>query len=252
MTEIRTDQTTTDRPTWTVAKPTTDWSALVESCSLFVLPSSVAEWYVIDDDGLLYANGVNENAFRALWQHLTSLEKSLPRAMGNAMNYAELTFGDDLLDELMIASGRRESTLRQYKRVYNPRTGIAPERQRPDIKYSYDREVCPLPPDQQETMLDRIEAGEFENSSQVHAERKRIQREPPAETFKPELPVVCPICGGHHGFKRETLEWSECSDCGAHGIELALRLQEVHAAIRALLGTGDVGLVRSYAANYHL
>ena len=240
-------------PAWTVAKSTDDWATLVETCTLFVLPDDVRQVYAVDDTGLLYANGdPDESAFRGLWEHLTAIEKSLPRALGNAMNYAELHFGDDLLDELMIMSGRRESTLRQYKRVYDPNTGVAPERQRPGIKYSYDREAAPLPPEQQVALLDRVEAGEFENSEQVHQERLRIQKEPPREQFEPELPVVCPICSGQHGWNRARLDWIECSDCHAKGFEPLDHLAKLRAAVVHLYQTGDRGPLDVYVADYHV
>ena len=244
-----------ESPTWTVAQPTTNWSKLVEACTLFVLPPSVSAWYAIDDAGLLYENGVDENAFRALWEHLTSLEKMLPRAMGNAMNYAELHFGDDLLDELLVMSGRREGTLRQYKRVYNPHTGVAPERQRPGVKFSYDREVAPLPPQQQDAMLDRIEAGDFENSDQVHVERLRIQKEQPRETFAPPAPIACPICGdGIHGWDPERAQWNSCRNptCGAHEDEILRHLAELQAAVTHLYATGERGPLDEYVKEYHL
>ena len=252
MTETKAPYVATQAPAWTVARPTTDWSALVEHCTLFSFPPSVAAWYAIDDAGLLYANGVDENAFRALWEHLTSLEKSLPRAMGNAMNYAELHFGDDLLDELLVTSGRRESTLRQYKRVYDPLTGVAPERQRPDVKYSYDREVAPLPPEQQVELLDRIEAREFENSDQVHAERLRIQREPPRESFEKTVKLSCPICGADHAWDIERLQWSECGNCHGKPLELRDRLYQVHAAVRAFFSTGEIDALQTYVDTYHV
>jgi len=252
--ETRAD-TITHPQTWTVTLPTADWTDLLKLCTKFIFQPTVAEHYAIDDSGFLYVNPEyepDEDAFRGLWEHLTALEKSLPRAMGNAMNYAERYFGDDLLDELMIASGRRESTLRQYKRVYNPHTGVAPERQRPGIKYSYDREAAPLPPEQQVALLDRVEAGEFENSDQVHAERLRIQKEEPRERFAPEPPIVCPICGGQHGWKRDRLEWAECEDCGAHAVELADHLARLRQAVKALLTDGDIGPVNEYASRYSL
>jgi hypothetical protein len=211
----------------------------------------VTEWYVIDDEGRFYDNGVDENAFRALWTHLCSLERTLPRAMGNAMNYAELTFGDDMIDELLVMSGRRESTLRQYKRVYNPHTGVAPERQRPGIKYSYDREVCSLPPDKQDALLDRVEAGEFQNSDQVHVERLRIQKEPPRETFQ-NTKLDCPICGEPDTWNPDRLQWVECSHCHGKALELRDHLDEAQIAILVLVTTGDLGLVRAYATKYNL
>ena len=251
--ETKTPYATTQAPTWTVAKSTDDWLALVNACTLFVLPDDVRQVYAVDDAGLLYANGEpNEDAFRGLWEHLTAIEKSLPRALGNAMNYAERYFGDDLLDELMIMSGRKESTLRQYKRVYDPHTGVAPDRQRKDILYSYDREAAPLLPEQQDELLDRIEAGEFENSDQVHAERLRIQKEPPKEKFAPELPVICPICNGVHGWNRERLDWIECSDCHAKGFEPLDHLARLRAAVIRLYQTGDRGLLDAYVADYHV
>ena len=238
-------------PAWTVAPNTENWPPKVKR-TLFAFEPAVAEWYIIDDDGHLYDNGVNENAFRSMWEHLCAMERSLPRALGNAMNYAELHFGDDLLDELMIMSGRRESTLRQYKRVYDPNTGVAPERQRPGIKYSYDREAAPLPPEQQSALLDRVEAGEFENSDQVHQERLRIQKEPPREQFEPELPVVCPICSGQQGWNRARLDWIECSDCHAKGFEPLDHLAKLRAAVVHLYRTGDRGPLDVYVADYHV
>jgi len=252
--ENRATYTTTQPQTWTVALPTADWTDLLKLCTKFIFQPTVAEHYAIDDSGFLYVNPEyepDENAFRGLWEHLTALERSLPRAMGNAMNYAGRYFGDDLLDELMIASGRRESTLRQYKRVYNPHTGIAPERQRPGIKYSYDREAAPLPPEQQVALLDRIEAGEFENSDQVHAERLRIQKEPPRETFT-ETRLACPICGEQHAWDTTRLQWAECSSCHGKALELRDHLSELQDAVRALLKDGDIGPVNEYASRYSL
>jgi len=239
-------------PKFTVAQETADWPKLLKACTLFVLPASVSEWYAIDDSGLLYANGVDENAFRAMWKHLVSLEKALPRAIGNALNYAERHFNEDLIDELMILSGRRESTLRQYKRVYNPHTGVAPERQRDGVPYSYDREAAPLPPDEQDKLLDRVVAGEFDSSEQVHAERLRIQKETPKETFAPELPVICPICGGQHGWNRARLDWVECADCHAKGFEPLDHLAKLRAAVVHLYKTGDRGPLDAYVADYHV
>jgi hypothetical protein len=250
MTETKTPY---DISTWTVAQSAADWTPPVNR-TLFVLPPDVTEWYIIDDAGHLHANGKNEPAFRTLWAHLCALEEVLPRAMGNAMNYAELTFGDDMIDELLVMSGRRESTLRQYKRVYNPHTGVAPERQRTGVKYSYDREVCPLPPDQQVALLDRIEAGEFDNSDQVHAERLRLQKERPRETFAPAAPIPCPFCQSAKGFNRERAQWSECGnpECGAHGDEAIDRLNLLLSAIRGLYETGERETLDHYVTQYHV
>ena len=289
--------------TWTVTSDTPNWPPPVDR-TLFVLPPTVTEWYVIDDDGKLHHNGKNEEAFRTLWDHLCKLEEVLPCAIGNVLNFAETEFqepcptcngGDSvcyecngfgytqddehapkeqcelcsgtgkcpdclgygtiegmLYVEMVEKSGRKIGTLRQYKRVFDPQTGVAPERQRSGIKYSYYREAAPLPPEQQVELLDRIEAREFENSDQVHQERLRIQKEPPREQFEPELPVVCPICSGQQGWNRARLDWIECSDCHAKGFEPLDHLAKLRAAVVHLYQTGDRGPLDVYVADYHV
>ena len=97
MTETQKPYVVNQALAWTVGYEADNWTELSSSCRLFSPPSYVRSKYIIDDDGLLYANGVpDELAFRGLWEYLTAIEKALPRAMGNAMNYAELHFGDDL------------------------------------------------------------------------------------------------------------------------------------------------------------
>jgi hypothetical protein len=155
--------------------------------------------------------------------------------------------------EMAEKAGRKIGTLRQYKRVYNPFTGVSPDRQRSGVKYSYDREVAPLPPAQQDVMLDRIQAGEFQNSDQVHAERKRIQHEPPREKFASIPDIPCPFCGGEHGgWKREEAHWSECKTCGSHGDEAIDHLLMLQTAVLHLYTCGDRGPLDEYVKTYHV
>ena len=153
--------------------------------------------------------------------------------------------------EMMEKSGRKIGTLRQYKNVFNPNTGVAPERQRPGVKYSYVREVAPLSPEQQIAMLDRIERKEFENSDQVHAARLLIQREHPKETFTPPAPIVCPFCHAA-GFNRERAQWFECGTCGAHGDEAIDRLNLLLDAVARFYQHGERDPLDAYVKEYHV
>ena len=165
------------------------------------------------------------------------------------------TIEGTLYVEMMEKSGRKIGTLRQYKNVFNPNTGVAPERQRPGVKYSYVREIAPLPPAQQVAMLDRVEAGEFENSDQVHAERLRIQKEQPRETFAPPVPIACPICGdGIHGWDPERAQWNSCRNptCGAHEDEILRHLAMLRNAVARFYQHGELDPLDAYVKEYHV
>ena len=207
------------------------------------------QFYHVGPGGIVEVRGNPTQAdFESALADLCQLKADLPRIIGNLLAHGASKWGDDYITGIMERFDRSRNTLYQYKSVYSR---LPVENQRPDVKYSYDRQAARLPAEQQAPMLAQAAAGDFANSDEFAQAVRAKLREPkvkPSQTTKP-LPIPCAICGGN-GFDRERLNWYECPHCGAHGDELLDKLNQLLSAVRELYQTGDRGPLDSFIQPY--
>jgi len=242
---------------WTIAPDVKRWEDIVADCQVVVLPEMLRAHFAVNDSGQVLVNSTPEmndedqaaDLFLELWERLHAIQQCVQIAMGNALVFAQAKFGDDFIQHLMEFGQLSYHTYRQRMSVAR---NVPPENQDPTVSFSKLRAIAPAPPPVQRQLLNDIHAGKLTTSPQVAAERRRIMKEPPQETFAPTAKLPCPICGADHGWDIDRLQWSECDHCHGKALELRDHLDILRKAVKALLETGDIGPVQTYASQYRL
>jgi len=219
-------------------------------------------YYDIRTSGQVYTRGEPpKQMFEWAWAYMLRLHDNMPRILGNLLAHSQARWGETYTEDLMQAAGKKYFTLAQYKSTY-ARIPTDVQVKHPDAKHTYCRIVSSLgkdEPAQQDAILTRIEAGEFDESdSDGTTKEQRIRRivnmlkGQPAP--KPEQPLYCPICYSNNGkgWMRSDLLKSECGHCGAHGDELAQRLADLIACVREFYRTGDREPLNVFVRSYKI
>lgn len=220
------------------------------------LPEQCQPYYTIDIAGRVTVYGEPPQAvFEMAWTTLCQVHDSIGIALGNMLAHAVSAWGETYTDKLIQQSGRKYGTLAQYKSVMQR---IPASVQRPGVKYSYYRLIPALPHATQAALLDKLQAGDFDDPDEDPPVRERwdrfkaavdkIKHRPPPT---PPKPIPCPFCEGN-GWARSKLRRAECPKCGAHGDEILEHYAKLLAAVQAFYDTGDRAALDEYVARYCL
>lgn len=136
---------------------------------------------------LIVDSGISENDWMQLGRAISHVSSASKWWIGDFLLYGCNVYGKRTAYDLAVqATGKDRQNLRQIKVVAN---SFAPERRRPELSFQHHYEVCSLPPDAADELLQM--AVDLGLTCQQLAElaEKHKQKKPNAEWFRLSVPV---------------------------------------------------------------